>query len=359
MIGFMRAWVVRAGSRGEAEQQNLDQNVAAIGWHEIGDLSECASREQVRALVDRAYPSDKPQRRAIFTGQLWAFSHSVEPGDLVILPLKSQTGYVAFGTCTGDYRYNIAEPDAGRRHQIPVQWSAEPVSKSVFKDDLLAMLNAAMTVFSPSKNNAVARLQVVANGHVDPGSANVPPTAETANDGRGGEESVDEVYLTQAVPTLDAIRDRILTHLVENVSQHKLTRLVAAILEAHDFVCEVSPEGPDGGVDIFAGRGPLGLDRPTLIVEVKSQPDPVNVGVLRGLHSAVIKHSATQGLLVAHGGMNGPAKKEFAPLRATIQVWDAQDLLDNLFATYERLPETVRAQIPLKQTWVLDLDAGG
>lgn len=48
------------------------------------------------------------------------------------------------------------------------------------------------------------------------------------------------------------------------------------------FSC-VSPAGPDGEVDILAGSGPLGLDSPTLIVEVKSESTAVDVKVVRGL----------------------------------------------------------------------------
>ena len=39
---------------------------------------------------------------------------------------------------------------------------------------------------------------------------------------------------------------------------------------------KLSPPGPDGGIDIFAGRGPFGLDAPRLCVQVKSQNSPAD-----------------------------------------------------------------------------------
>ena len=36
----------------------------------------------------------------------------------------------------------------------------------------------------------------------------------------------------------------------------------------------MSPEGPDGGVDICVGKGPMGFDSPKLRVQVKSSDDP-------------------------------------------------------------------------------------
>ena len=67
------AWVVRAGSQGEAEASNLALGRASIGWSEVPDMSAMASREQIREIVDGLYPGASSQSRAVTTGQLWAF----------------------------------------------------------------------------------------------------------------------------------------------------------------------------------------------------------------------------------------------------------------------------------------------
>ncbi|MDQ7993599.1 MAG: restriction endonuclease [Propionicimonas sp.] len=350
----MTAWVVRAGARGEAEQLNLQQGVATIGWRDIGDLSIRSSREQVRALVDQTYPSFSAPKAANITGQLWAFRNSIQPGDLVIMPLKTQPADLTFGRCTGAYSYNMAEPDPDRRHQLPVEWATELVARTALRDDLLNMINGAMTVFSPSRNNAAARLEAVSSKGADPGATAVRATPAASKPTL--EQSGDDVYDAPSVPTMEAIRDRITTHLVEKFTKHKLTRLVADILEALGFVCEVSPEGPDGGVDIFAGKGPLGLDAPILIVEVKSETTKVGVDVVHKLFSALTQHGADQGLLVAYGGVNEQARKGFAQQRGKLRIWNMSDLLEQLFLTYGRLPASTRAELPLKQTWVLDVE---
>lgn len=345
------AWVVRAGRSGEHEEWNLDRGRATIGWRQIGDLSACGSREAVRHVVDSTFPDAPPMKRAIDTGQLWAFRAAIQPGDLVVMPLKTRPGYVALGRCAGSYGFDSgSEPD--RRHFLPVTWQPEPVAKTVLKDDVLATLNGLMTVFSPSKNNAAARLEAVAAGGSDPGNSGAvspSPSPVAADSG--------DVVDPPPVATVGAIQDRIRTHVVENFGGHKLTHLVADVLTALGYVCEVSPPGPDGGIDIRAGRGPLGLDSST-IVEVKSQPGPVDVFVLRGLHSAIVRTGAVQGLLVAMGGLNGAARKEWENLRSIIRVWDSEVLLAKLFETYPRLPESTRAALPLRQAWVLDDEAG-
>jgi restriction system protein len=345
------AWVVRGGNRGQSEGFNLERGRATIGWPEIGDLTGCSSREAVRQLVDDAYPGDQPGRLAVSAGQLWAFRQAVRPGDLVLMPLKTEPGYLAFGRCLGEYAHDPTAP-ADRRHYLPVDWQPEHVSRAVLKDDLLAMVNGAMTIFSPSRNQAAARLEMVAIGQPDPGggvAARVRVLDPSPSQAANGLEPPQ-------VPTLDAIRDRVRTRIVEHFGEHKLTHLVADVLGALGFVCEVSPPGPDQGIDIRAGRGPLGLDTP-IIVEVKSEPTAVSPAVMRGLHSAMTKNNAPQGLLVAMGGITGPAKKEFESLRTTIQVWDAEALLDQLFAVYHLLPESTKAALPLRQVWVLDDDS--
>lgn len=351
----MTAWVVRAGRNGEAEQSNLERGRATIGWYEIGDLTGSQSREDVRALVDTAFPDDALMRRATHTGQLWAFRDSIKPGDLIVMPLKKNPGYLAIGRCVGPYAYDATEPNKARRHHRAVAWQTDLVAKSGIKDDLLYTLNASLTVFSPSRNNAAERLGEVAKSGTDPGShEDTKPSVPSSPTQPSSAPVADDVTDPATVPTLEAIRDRIRAHVVENFRGHELTRLVSLILEALGFVCEVSPSGPDGGVDILAGSGPFGLDSPTLIVEVKSEPGAVGSSVLRGLHSAMTQYKADQGLLVAYGGVSLPASKEFRHLRTQLRIWDAEELMEQLFRVYEKLPAATRADIPLKQAWVLD-----
>ncbi|GGK64151.1 restriction endonuclease [Ornithinimicrobium pekingense] len=351
-----RAWVVRAGRHGEDEGSNLQEGRATIGWHEIGDLTEMQTREQVRRIVDEVFAGDHPSRQAIFAGQLWAFRDTIRAGDLILMPLKSQPGQIAFGRCTGEYAYD-READAHRRHFRPVQWQPDLVPRSALGGDLLAMVNASMTVFSPSRNDAANRLRAVAATGVDPGlSGGSTAGAGAGGDGLDASGNAGDAQVTDPAPapTLDAIKDQVRAFVMTRFREHELTRLVAAILEALGFVCDVSPAGPDGGVDILAGSGPLGFDAPTIVVEVKSEPGAVGSAVLRTLHSAVTRYNAHHGVLVAWGGVSKPAMAEFSHLRTTIRVWDSETLLDKLFQTYPRLPEHIRAQLPLKQAWVLD-----
>lgn len=350
----MTAWIVRAGRHGERESWAVQNDVAGVGWHEIPDMTPADTKEKIRELVIAGFPGAPPGRLANYTGQLWALRGVIKPGDLIVMPMKT-TKKIAVGVCTKPYTYRASEPDPDSRHTIGVDWKNTEVNRSGLKDDLLNTINGAMTVFQASKHSAEARLRAAMETGIDPGLVNggiqeqaITP-APTPDD-----PAVDPT----PVPTLESIRDRVRTHLVENFGRHKLTHLVADILRVQGYTCDVSPEGPDFGVDIIAGRGPLGLDSPTLIVEVKSEAGPIGAQIVRGLQGAMSSHKADQGLLVAWGGLNKPATAAIRTDRLSIRVWDADDVLDELFAAYDNLPDETRARIPLKRAWVLDEEAG-
>lgn len=356
----MTAWIVRAGVSGERDDWSLHEGVAGGGFHEIERLDSHTTREDIASVVAAGFPSDShPGRLANYTGQLLAFRSLIQPGDVIVTPLKTKQR-IAIGVCTSGYEYLAAEPDATRRHTIGVDWKNVDISRGALKDDLLNTVNGAMTVFRATKNNAEVRLRTVMETGVDPGStgstpppSNPKPYSATTD----AQALVDEVTDPTSAPTLQAIRDRVRTHLIENFGGHKLSHLIADILRTEGYTCDVSPEGPDFGVDIIAGRGPLGLDSPTLIVEVKSEASQIGAPIVRGLQGAMASNKADQGLLVAWGGLNRQAQTAIRTDRLSIRVWDSEDVLDHLFAVYARLPDESRTKIPLKQAWVLDEDS--
>jgi restriction system protein len=65
---------------------------------------------------------------------------------------------------------------------------------------------------------------------------------------------------------------------------------------------------------------------------------------------------ADRGLLVSWGGYTKSALQEARVHFFSIRLWDSQDIMEALFRTYDRLPEDLRADIPLKRIWTLVLD---
>jgi restriction system protein len=148
-------------------------------------------------------------------------------------------------------------------------------------------------------------------------------------------------------------RDQIVKFINSQFKGHDLERLVGAVLEAQGYTIKIVPEGPDGGVDIIAGRGALGFDPPRLAVQVKSSDSPVDVGVVRELQGVLGTFGADQGLVVAWGGYKGIVEKETIKQFFKIRLWDSDELVMMLQTHYEQLPADIQAELPLKRIWAL------
>ena len=326
-------WLVRAGRHGEREDLALEKNVAVVGWDELEDLSAVSSREQLMKLLETAHPDRKPKTLTNWAGQIWTFLQLVKVDDLVALPLKSRSA-IAIGRFTGDYKFRTDLGDA--HHTRPVKWLGE-YPRSAFEQDLLYSMGAFMTVCQIKRNNAEERVKAVMEGRAVRLEPSGDPTGEI-----------------EAAPDLEEqARYQIQEHISRRFRGHDLTRLVAAILDAQGYKVQVSPAGPDGGVDIIAGRGPLGFDAPRLAVQVKSGDSPVDVKVLRELQGVMKNFGAEQGLFVSWGGYKGSVKKEAARVFFEIRLWGADDVVKMIQAHYDHLPDSLQAELPLKRIWTL------
>jgi hypothetical protein len=50
------AWLVRGGEHGEREEMALARGLAIAGWEELGDISDCETREGIRWRPEPASP---------------------------------------------------------------------------------------------------------------------------------------------------------------------------------------------------------------------------------------------------------------------------------------------------------------
>jgi len=152
---------------------------------------------------------------------------------------------------------------------------------------------------------------------------------------------------------IEQSRARIRSFITQRFRAAELERLVVALLEAEGYSTHRTPAGPDGGVDVLAGRGPMGFDPPHLCIQVKSRGRPVDVRVVRELQGAMSRFKADRGLLVSWSGFTPHARKEARQVWFQIRLWDSDDVLGALFKYYDRLPEDIRAELPLRRLWIL------
>ncbi len=326
----MSLWLVRAGKYGEQEQGALDNYVVTIGWDEFQDLSNIKTKAELAKLYNEVNPIAKKMQAAIAVGQIWRFINEIQKGDLVALPLKTQSA-IAFGVVEGTYQYKKLTDNI--KHIRSVKW-LKTIPRSDIDQDILYALGALMTVCKIEKHDAENRVKKLLKGPPP------PPDKEPVDT----EAPIDiEVYA----------KDQIIKHIGAKFKGHGLSRLVEAILRAQGYVVRQSPPGPDGGVDILAAAGPLGFDRPRVCVQVKSSSSPIDVNILRELQGIIAKYKAEQGLLIGWGGFTTSAMREAKDAFFSIRLWDQGELLYEIFKYYEQFDDELKAEIPLKRIWGL------
>jgi restriction system protein len=347
MTQITKTYLTRGGRHGEDEEFALENGLAIIGFHDIPSLQSAANYDDVYSLVAAKMPNAKPRAIGNRAGQLWAFSIALELGDIVVMPRK-QTSQIALGKVTGPYKYQKINGEF--RHTRSIKWIRPDVPRTVFGQDILNSLGAFMTVCNIARNDAARRIALVLEGKADPGfQATV--TVET---NKGVDPS--EVIAEEVLDLEQLAHDQIVAHIQSRFVGHSFSALVETILRADGWVTKLSPPGPDGGVDILGGRGPLGLDAPRLCVQVKSQNSPADVTIYRTLQGSMQSFKAEQGLLVCWGGFNKSVLNESRQGHFSVRLWNSGDVVEAIYRTYEKLPAEIQAELPLKRVWMLVQD---
>ncbi|MEX2016747.1 MAG: hypothetical protein WD873_08885, partial [Candidatus Hydrogenedentales bacterium] len=56
---------------------------------------------------------------------------------------------------------------------------------------------------------------------------------------------------------------------------------------------------------------------------------------------------------VSWGGFKNTTRQEARQSFFTVRLWDADDFLEALMRNYDRLPEVLQKELPLKRIWAL------
>ncbi len=238
------------------------------------------------------YTPSRPYWFRTTAGQIWTFSHRMQPGDWVVVPSKSKP-VLNVAEITGLYVFRADAEDPYYHHRA-VKWVGKDVPRSTFSQDLLYSLGAIMTICQIERNDAEKRVRVMAAAGWKPET----PSGKVAGAApeTSPSEAADEVDLEQLA------RDQIARLIIQRFKGHSMERLVEAVLKAQGYTTYHSPMGADKGVDLLAAPGPLGFGHPRICVQVKSSDSPVDHPTLSQLLGTIHSVQADQGLLVSWGG---------------------------------------------------------
>ena len=94
-----RLWIVRAGKQGDRELATIEQGRLLPGCLEVGDLRLLPDRDAILEHLVQLMPDGGRNRRRNFAAQLNQFAHTIQIGELVVIPrsLRRRTLLGTFG----------------------------------------------------------------------------------------------------------------------------------------------------------------------------------------------------------------------------------------------------------------------
>lgn len=305
----------------------LNKNVMAIGWSELGDLSEIsADREAFRKKMADAFPDAKKQAIATNTGQVYRFVHEVQVGDYVVFPSKKDR-MINIGVVEGDYTYS---PDTyDYVNQRKVKW-LKHLPRTSFSQGALYEVGSAMTLFM-IKNYSDEYLSAL-----DKGFKGVIDSGDSEDDSIGA----------TAEDIKDSTKDFILKELSKQLKGYDLENFVANLMEAMGYKPDVSQRGGDSGIDIVAYKDEF---PPRIVVQVKSNDGNIKETTIQSLKGAM--SPGDYGVFVTLSDYTKNAKA-FIEKNPIIRGINGSELVDLVLKYYDKLSEKYRKMIPLEMVYI-------
>ncbi len=325
---YNKVWGIHGGRTGDADKLFLKENRIAIGWAKVGNLAKLpADREAFKKAVSDAFPDKKPGAIPNNAGQLFRFVHEMKQGELVVYPSKMDR-QVHLGRIEGNYEYD-ASGEPTYPHRRRVKWLKQ-LPRTNFSQGALYEIGSAMSFFQ-IKNYAEEFIEALQ------GQAVAQPPKE------------DETVALVTEDIEETTRDFILKQLASELKGHPLADFVAHLLGAMGYHTRISPEGPDGGIDIIAHRDELGFEPPIIKVQVKSGEGTVGDPIVSSLYGKVATNE--YGLLVTLGSFTTQAKN-FARSKTNLRLIDGEELVNLVFQHYDKFDSRYKGLMPLKRIYV-------
>ena len=159
----------------------------------------------------------------------------------------------------------------------------------------------------------------------------------------------DETVALVADEIEETTRDFILKTLAQELKGHPFAEFTAHLLGAMGYRTRLSPEGPDGGVDIVAHEDELGFKPPIVKVQVKSTEGSTGDPVVSALYG---KLAVGEFALVVTLGTFTNQARTFARSKANLRLIDGEELVTLILRHNDKFDSRYKGLIPLKRVYV-------
>lgn len=320
-------WMIRAGDNNELIPVWTKQGIASIGWPLLGDPKQFQSKDELIEKAAKVYAESKPKSRNSWVNQVWRFSREIKKGDKILTYFKETREYLT-GTVTAEHFYDTSYGDPAYPNTIKVNWEETTIARDALSQAAKNSLGSVLTVFRA--DNWGSEIEKLLND----------PYAEPEETDAAEESEIIEDLANKA---LVMVQDK-----VDKLDPWQMQELVGGLLIAMGYNAQVSPKGPDGGVDVLAFKDAFGFEKPIIKVQVKhrksSSPAP-DIQQLLGANPM-----DANSLFVSTGGFTSQAKKVAG--HNSVRLVDIEELVNLVVKWYEHMPNDVRALLPLQKIYV-------
>ncbi|MEE6710260.1 restriction endonuclease [Lacticaseibacillus paracasei] len=304
----------------------LNNNVIAIGWNDMGNLSSIdPSRDEFKRKYAQIYPDVKKGSIATGAGMLYRFCNEVQPGDYVVFPSKSNRE-VNIGEVKGEYVYNSTQIEYA--HSRKVNW-LKHLPRTFFSQGALYEIGSALTLFS---------VRNYADEFMNALQKNFKKYDSSDSDDESVGQTADDI--------MENTKDFILKELSRQLKGYNLESFVSDLLQAMGYRTFVSPQGGDSGIDITAYKDEF---PPRILVQVKSCDVSIKEETIQSLKGAM--REGDYGLFVTLSTYTKNAQK-YLNSSPIIRGINGTELVDLILKYYDSLHAKYRNMIPLKQVYI-------
>ena len=158
-------WIYSPGENASKWQECLNEGVMCIGWDDLRDLSNYATREDVRTEIKKFYPSNGSAKNDSLA--VWQFSREIKEGD-IIFAKKGMTKIIGRGVVESGYIFDDSRSEF--KHVRKVRWTNVGEWETVDKSAMKTLTNITQYADYVAKLNKLVEGQTGVNTSAPTGS---------------------------------------------------------------------------------------------------------------------------------------------------------------------------------------------
>lgn len=322
-------WVVRAGDNNELIPVWKEHGIASIGWPQLGNPKLYRNKEEMLIKANEVYTDSKPLSRSSWVNQVWRFSRNIKKDDRIVTYFKEKREYMV-GTVTESHFFDKNIGDSHYPNHVKVDWEEITIERDMLSQAAKNSLGSVLTVF-----------------RVDDWGSEIEKLIEhpfsECEDTNAVEVEENEIIEDLVSKALVMVQDK-----VDKLDPWQMQELVGGLLQAMDYNVQISPKGPDGGVDVLAYKDAFGFEKPIIKVQVKHRKSSASAPEVQQLLGANPIDSNC--LFVSTGGFTSHAVA--VAKHNSVRLVDLEELVNLFVKWYEHMPNDVRVLLPLQKIYI-------